>query len=112
MNIADDLNHAYHDGYEAAKRDAIKAISSVDDYLNSWAMYAIDEAISMVKELPSAPVRKTKRGRWIERDGVYGDVYYECSVCGESWVTIEGAPKDNRMNYCPMCGADMREVTE
>lgn len=52
MNIADDLNHAYHDGYEAAKRDVIKAISSIDDYTNSWVTYAIDEAISMIKELP------------------------------------------------------------
>ena len=48
-----------------------------------------------------------KVGKWIEKDGFDGDVYYDCSVCGESWTTIEGTPWDNGMNYCPHCGAKM-----
>ena len=50
-----------------------------------------------------------KKGKWIEQDGYDGDIYYDCSVCGNSWVTIDGTPWDNGMNFCPNCGADMRE---
>lgn len=48
-----------------------------------------------------------KPGHWIEKDGFDGDVYYDCSECGESWTTIEGTPWDNEWNYCPNCGARM-----
>ena len=48
-----------------------------------------------------------KTGKWIEKYGWDGDVYYDCSACGESWTTIEGTPWDNDMNYCPHCGAKM-----
>ena len=53
-----------------------------------------------------------KSGKWIEKDGFDGDVYYDCSVCGESWATIEGSPWDNEWNYCPNCGAKMFEPQE
>ena len=49
------------------------------------------------------------RGKWIERDDGWGGVYYDCSVCGESWTTIDGTPFDNGMKYCPKCGAKMME---
>ena len=58
-----------------------------------------------VRNLPSVNVRQT--GEWIEQDGYDGDVYYDCSVCGESWTTIEGTPWDNGMKFCPNCGARM-----
>lgn len=57
-------------------------------------------------------VTPVKHGHWIEQDGFDGDTYYDCSVCGHSWVTIEGTPQDNEMNYCPYCGAHMDEVSE
>ena len=48
-----------------------------------------------------------KSGKWIEKDGWDGDVYYECSVCEESFCLIDGTPTDNMYNYCPNCGAKM-----
>jgi rubrerythrin len=30
---------------------------------------------------------------------------WECSVCREWWWLLEGTPKNNNMNYCPICGA-------
>ena len=48
-----------------------------------------------------------KTGHWVEKDGYDGDTYYDCSVCGESWTTIDGTPWDNGMSYCPNCGARM-----
>ena len=55
---------------------------------------------------PSADVQEIRRGRWIEQEADM-DTIYECSVCGEPFVTIEGTPADNLWNYCPSCGARM-----
>ena len=53
-------------------------------------------------ELPSAqPERKT--GRWIEKPHVHGVAY--CSLCDYELHT-------NDTNFCPNCGADMREEKE
>lgn len=51
--------------------------------------------------------QETKTGKWIEKEDYNLDTYYDCSVCGESWTTIEGTPWQNGMNYCPHCGAKM-----
>ena len=57
--------------------------------------------------IPAADVRPAKRGKWIE-DGYY-DEPCVCSYCGEPCTqTVMGKP---RWNYCPFCGADMREPT-
>lgn len=49
-----------------------------------------------------------KTGKWIEHDDDWANVYYECSVCKEPFVLIDGTPADNLYNFCPNCGADMR----
>ena len=59
--------------------------------------------------IDNAPtVEERQKGEWIEHQDCFDDTYYTCSHCGEDWITIEGKPTDNLMNYCPMCGADMR----
>lgn len=63
------------------------------------------ELLRMIAEQPV--IEERKKGKWIEKDE-YNDTYYECSACGASWVTIEGTPQDNHLNFCPNCGADMR----
>lgn len=49
-----------------------------------------------------------KHGEWtvIEDDWTM-DTIYQCSVCKEEFVTIEGTPADNLWHYCPNCGAKM-----
>lgn len=47
-----------------------------------------------------------KKGEWITKVLNYGDrglkdIYYECSVCNMDF--------SDKWNYCPYCGADMRE---
>ena len=69
----------------------------------------IDFAISRLSVLPPADVKPVVRGMWIEQDDGWDGVYYECSVCKEPFVLIDGNPKDNLYNYCPNCGADMME---
>ena len=64
------------------------------------------------KQMAIEALKERKTGKWIEKDGWDGDVYYDCSVCGESWTTIEGTPWDNDMNYCPNCGAKMEGAEE
>ena len=48
---------------------------------------------------------KRKKGKWVAFD--YDNSYY-CTSCGEIWTLNNGTPKENNMNYCMYCGADMR----
>ena len=85
---------------DAVSRDAV--IEILDNYgcTNKEGLLFKD-----IRDLPSVTVRQT--GHWIEKDGYDGDVYYDCSVCGESWTTIEGTPWDNEWKFCPNCGCRM-----
>ena len=65
--------------------------------------------VEVFKLLPSVQERK---GRWIEQEDYNLDTYYDCSVCGESWCTVDGTPWENGMNYCPHCGAHMEGAEE
>jgi hypothetical protein len=66
----------------------------------------LDRATFAIKQLP--PIQP-KRGRWISADAIFGGVPFYCSECGENTRdTVMGKP---RWNFCPNCGADMREVT-
>ena len=47
-------------------------------------------------------------GEWIEREDWNGDNYYDCSVCGESFVLCDGTPSMNLYHFCPNCGAYMK----
>ena len=59
-------------------------------------------------------VRPVVRGKWIQTTQPMGwrdEECAECSVCGEDFVLDEWAMDEftNLMNFCPNCGADMRE---
>ncbi len=65
-----------------------------------------DEMEKLEAELAMA---QPKTGRWISADAIFGRVPFYCSECGENTRdTVMGKP---RWNFCPNCGADMREVT-
>lgn len=69
----------------------------------------INAFISAVKNYPVAEVRPVVRGRWISHDFVdMGKGRYtgsvECSACGRFLPLKE--------NFCPNCGADMREAND
>ena len=49
-----------------------------------------------------------KHGRWVK---LFTD-NYKCSECGSWWGSDYNDEIINDFNYCPNCGADMREVTE
>lgn len=55
-----------------------------------------------IATVPAADVRPVVRGEWHEYDDDYGKIC--CSVCEED------APCDYPWNFCPNCGADMRQT--
>lgn len=59
-----------------------------------------DDILAFLSSLPSVEP-EGKKGKWITKDGVYGVTY--CSECDYEM-------RLNDTNYCPNCGADMREV--
>jgi len=69
------------------------------------------ECILRVKDAPAADVVEVKRGRWVmtlyattsKRGRVISNKKFACSECGYS----NGRKQSN---FCPNCGADMREV--
>jgi len=70
----------------------------------SAGIYA--SAASLVAEQPASDVAPVHRGEWVEFDGVGT---YQCTYCGEPFILVEGTPRDNEYNYCPKCGAYLRE---
>ena len=58
-----------------------------------------DWAIRQVKALSSAQPER-KKGKWILKPNIYGVAY--CSECDYELHT-------NNTNFCPNCGADMRD---
>ncbi len=53
-----------------------------------------------IKSIPAADVRPVVRGEW-ETNVPPRDLRPRCSVCGEL--------QRRKTNFCPDCGADMRE---
>lgn len=63
---------------------------------------------SFIKNRPSADVAPVVHGRWEDSiDEWFGTDVYTCSECRESYVLVEGTPKENLWHYCPNCGAKM-----
>ena len=87
---------------DAVSREAVKEL--IKSGISTDTYDDIELVCKWIDEIPSVT---QKSGKWIEMDGYDGDVYYDCSECGESWTTIEGTPWDNGMKYCPNCGAKM-----
>ena len=57
-------------------------------------------AIMVIMDIPTADVRPVVRGKWEH----FGSDVFRCSECGYG---IQ--PWNIGVNFCPNCGADMRE---
>ena len=75
------------------KTDAFKAI--LDALAEERSVY------DAIAALPNADVRTVARGEWQFHMFTANSWGYECRVCHTTW--------DTPTNYCPNCGADMRE---
>lgn len=72
-----------------------------------------DEQIGVLKcrtaireEIPAADVAKVRRGKWYynEMHSDLGYSTYVCSLCKKEVCIDE---EDDKLNYCPHCGAKM-----
>ena len=65
--------------------------------------------ISTVKNFPAADVREVVRGKWNRTDAYPHRLY--CSVCFKTYLKNDELLErwDFPLNFCPNCGANMRE---
>lgn len=89
-------------------------LKELDPYCNPYIdaygrgyVAGISTAISHIEEAPAVQP-EVRRGMWIKLDRAEHRMkpvdIYECSECG-AWSDEKCAK-----NFCPNCGADMREV--
>lgn len=64
-----------------------------------------DDICPEFAQIPAADVRPVVRGKWEQTKDEFG-IYNKCSACGKEYYCGPIAP----FNFCPNCGADMREV--
>lgn len=87
-----------------SKGNAIFAVSALPLTLDAETT---QRAIEAVRTVPAADVKPVVRGKWINTY-IQGVHHYRCTNCGEYIEAIWTANFD--YNFCPNCGADMREV--
>lgn len=69
--------------------------------------------VAFINDIPSADVRPVVRGQWVDYPeclkymNAYADDHIVCSACEECFSILDNDCE--RFNYCPNCGADMRE---
>lgn len=90
---------AFEDMAEKAKR-VLKTNDSAEALLRQLAGMA--EEAGQLEEVPSAPVQKVKRGRWV----AFGNTGLASCECG--YIT----DRYSVYSYCPKCGAHMEEGSE
>lgn len=70
--------------------------------------FTADDIEAYLKSIPAADVVERKVGEWTDRRTIEHDGEFYCSVCGFELDTfMQGV----FYNYCPNCGADMRNPT-
>ena len=75
--------------------------------------YETFECYQARKDIRALPSADRPKGVWVQKNHFDIDWnVYECDQCGEPWQLEAGTPKDNNMNFCPRCGADMRGVDD
>ena len=69
---------------------------------NDEYVLCLGEVLMKIDDAPTADVVERRKGKWLYLDGLDA---FECSVCGRQMVR-------NIFDYCPWCGAEMRERRE
>ena len=96
----------------------------MDDYIKREALrdalYDADaitmNGVKILNQFPSSDVEPVKHGRWIMKKTSAGASYTVCSHCNASvkyndeYGTV--IMNLNGANYCPNCGAEMRDCND
>lgn len=92
------------------KKDAIDYLLYMkhDVLANSPYDVALDTAIEALKETAKKP-KTVRHGRWLSLEGWFNKSSVKCSVCGNT-LNMGGVNAGRGdANFCPNCGADMKE---
>ena len=92
-----------------SREAAIEKITALINKSGKYTAYesGADDACYIVEhEVPAADVRPVVRGKW-NHDGSDWKNRFICDQCGYKWFF-----EAEEANFCPNCGADMREGTE
>lgn len=81
-------------------REAVLALLKDDREVCADSKAELKYIRADIRAIPAADVRTVVRGRWVTRPYMMGQTEY-CSRCGENY--------GRKHNFCPNCGADMRE---
>lgn len=88
------------------EREAAIAAAFSATSLGNSAFRDVYDTVSRLRLIPAADVRPVVRGEWGYRWKIHGDgrrptELFPCTVCGFE--------NTSATNFCPNCGADMRE---
>lgn len=72
-----------------------------------WQLNTREAIAEMIMSVPSADVVERKRGEWIDPADL---ICYKCTACGDYANQGYGLDAPIFWDYCPNCGADMRET--
>lgn len=88
-----------------AKEKRLIYANDAKEALIGWDTDPTDEEIEYtIDKITTVDAVPVVHGRWEKREAVVFDdelVGYRCSECNTTW--------DAETNYCPNCGADMRD---
>lgn len=89
--------------------DDLVSREAVKKWLELWDGYIDMDIVRRMQyrviDIPSTQ-QERKRGKWIDNDKIN---FPQCSECG-MWIDV--MQQSGEMNYCPHCGADMRQMED
>ena len=74
--------------------------------LNILATHDGNHLYRAIQNLTPSNVQEPRYGEWL-KEIKYNMVRYKCSFCG--YAPVFSSLEQQRGNFCPNCGADMRE---
>ena len=103
------------DGDCISRQTVINMLNDINAEVNDGCGYMYEHWMDYIKQLPS--ISQAKTGHWIIKGYNLGDDYidecYVCSKCGEQALLYPyGRHLECLSDFCPNCGADMREKTK
>lgn len=88
--------------------DLIRREDVIEEYIVSFGL-----TIEDIERIPAVDAESRKHGRWTHVSDSEPYDEYVCSICGTKASSFIGGTEMwyclLKPNYCPNCGADMRE---
>lgn len=89
--------------YQEVNLDCISRKQAIEVVQNRHMMLS-KEKVLLINDLEQLPSTQPKRGKWIDKFEETRESLSYCNLCGYPVSYLY------KTNFCPNCGADMREV--